>query len=131
MGSGLVTDERRDLSRGTNNVVMVTDVKKTAEKMTRIINVYDQRDVQTGERRVKKINWHRAIRQEAGTIIAGNINAHSPRRVPRCRGQRNAKFWEEIIDVYGLEIGTGDWPTYDWARSGEEGELTIDLTFAT
>jgi endonuclease/exonuclease/phosphatase (EEP) superfamily protein YafD len=111
MGSGLATDERTDLSRGANDVVMVTDVKRTGEKLTRIINVYNQRDVQTGERRARKIKWHRAIRQGGGTIIAGDINAHSPRRVPRCRGQRNAKFWEEIIDVYGLEIGNDDRPT--------------------
>ena len=44
-GSGLATDERTDLTRGVNDDVMVTDVKRSAEKMTRIINVYNQKDV--------------------------------------------------------------------------------------
>jgi len=60
-GSGLATDERTHLSRGANDDVMVTDVRRRGENMTRIINVYDQRDVQTGERRARKLNWHRAI----------------------------------------------------------------------
>jgi len=47
-GSGLATDERTDLSRGADDDVMVTDVKRRGEKIMRIINVYDQRDVQTG-----------------------------------------------------------------------------------
>jgi len=48
-GSGLATDKRPDLNRGTNDDVMVTDVKRRGENMTRIIKVFDQRDVQTGE----------------------------------------------------------------------------------
>jgi hypothetical protein len=35
-----------------------------------------------------------------------------------------------ILDEYGLEIGNDDRPTSHWARSGEEGELTIELTLA-
>jgi len=60
-GSSLATDERTDLSRGANDDVMVTDVKRRGENMTRIINVYDQRDVHTGERQVRNLNWHRGI----------------------------------------------------------------------
>jgi len=37
---------------------------------------------------------------------------------------------EEITDEYGLEIGNVDQPTHHWARNGEEGESTIDLTMA-
>jgi len=40
-GSGLATDEETDLSRGLNDDVVVTDVKRRGEKMTRIINVDD------------------------------------------------------------------------------------------
>jgi hypothetical protein len=128
----MVTDEWTDLSRGANDDVMVTDVKRRGEKMTRIINVYDQRDVQTGERRARKLNWHRAIRQRGGKIIAGDMNAHSRRWDPRCREQRDATFWEEIIDEHGLEIGNDDdRPTHHWERNGKEGESTIDLTLAT
>jgi len=131
-GSGLATDERTDLSRGANNDVMVTDVKRRAEKMTRIINLYDQRDEQSTERRARMLNWQRAIRQGGGTIIAGDMNAHSRRWNLRCRVQCIATFWEEIIDEYGIEIGNDDdLSTHHWARNGEEGESTIDLTLAT
>ena len=41
-GSGLATDKRTDLIRGANDDVMVTDVKRRGDKMTRIINDYDQ-----------------------------------------------------------------------------------------
>jgi hypothetical protein len=53
-GSGLATDAQTDLNRGANDDVTVTNVKRKGEKMARIINVYDQRDVQTGERRVRE-----------------------------------------------------------------------------
>jgi hypothetical protein len=78
-GYRLETDQRKDLNRGANDNVKVTDVQRRGEKMTRINNVYNQRDFQTGERRVRKLNWHRAIQQGGGTIIAGDINAHSLR----------------------------------------------------
>jgi len=97
-GCGLATDERGDLSMGANDNVIVTNVKRRGEKMTRIINVYDQRDVQTGERRARKLNWHRAIRQGGSTVIAGDMNANSGSWDPRCREQHDATFWEEIIN---------------------------------
>jgi hypothetical protein len=100
--------------------------------ITRTINVYDQRDLQTGERRARKLNWHRAIGQGGGTIIAGNMITHSRRWDPRCREQRDVTFWEEMIHKYGLEIGNDDdRPTNYWATNGEEGLLTTDLTLAT
>jgi len=82
MGSGLATDERTDLSRGANDNVMVTDVKTRGERMTRIINLYDQRHVQTGVRWARKLTWHRAIRQGGGTILVRDMNAHSRRWNP-------------------------------------------------
>jgi len=50
MGSGMVVDDRTDLSRGANDDVITTDVRRRGEKTTRIINVYNQKDVQSGER---------------------------------------------------------------------------------
>lgn len=50
---------------------------------------------------------------------------------PRCREQHNVRFWEEILDEYGLEIGHDDRPTNHWASNGEEGQSTIDQTLAT
>jgi hypothetical protein len=100
--------------------------------MTRIINVYDQRDVQTGERRARKLNWHTVIQQGGGTIIMADMNARSRRWDPRSREQRDATFWGDIIDEHGLEFGNDDnQPTHHWARNGEEGKSTIYLTLAT
>lgn len=47
--SGRVTDEWTDLSRGTNDDVIVTYVKRNGDNLMRFINVYNQRDTQTGE----------------------------------------------------------------------------------
>jgi hypothetical protein len=128
----LATDERTDLSRGANDDVIVTDVKRRGEKMTRVINIYDQRDVRTMERQARKINWSRIIRQRGGgTILVGKFNPHSCRWDPRCMEQQDAIFWEEIIDEHRLEIRNHDQPTHHWARNGEEGEWTIDLTLAS
>jgi hypothetical protein len=68
-GSGLVVDERTDLSRGAHDDVMVTDVRRRGEKITRIVNVYDQRDTQSGKRQAQKVNWQSVIRQ-GGTVLA-------------------------------------------------------------
>jgi len=127
----LATDERTDLCRGPNDDVMETHVNTRGEKMTRIINVDDQGDVHTGERRARKLIWHRAILKGGGTTIAGDINAHSRRWDPTCREKHDVTFWEEIRDEYGLEIRNDDWPTHHWARNGEHGEWTIELTLAT
>ena len=42
-GSSLVVDEWKDLSSGADDVVIVTDIRRRGEKITRIFNVYDQR----------------------------------------------------------------------------------------
>jgi len=48
--SGLVVDERTDLGRGANNDVIVTDVRRRGETIIKVINIYDQKDTQSGER---------------------------------------------------------------------------------
>ena len=130
-GSCLATDEWTDLSRGANDNVMGTAVKTKRDRMSRIINVYDRRDLQTGERWARKLNWHTAIRQGGGTIIAGDMTAPSRRWDTRCRQKGNATSWEEMIAEYGLEIGNDDRATQHLARNGEARESTIDLTLAT
>jgi len=47
-GSGLVVDEQTDLSRGANDDVIPTDIRRRGQKITRIVNVSDQRDGQSG-----------------------------------------------------------------------------------
>jgi hypothetical protein len=45
-GSGLVHDERTDLSRGAKDNVIATDVWRTGDQTTNILNVYDHKDTQ-------------------------------------------------------------------------------------
>jgi len=131
-GSGHATDDQTDLSRAAHDDVMVTHVKRRGEKMTRIINVYDQTDVQTAERQVSKRNWPRAIGQRGSIMIVGDMNVHSRRWDPSYREQCNGMFREEIIDGNELDIGNDDdRPTHHWARNGQEGKSTIDVTLAT
>jgi len=92
-GSGLVVNEKMDLSRGANDDVIATDARRSGEKITRIVNIYDQKDAQLGERErpVRKLNWQRVI-QQGGTVLEGDFNAHSKRWDPRCQVQRDAVF---------------------------------------
>jgi len=43
----------------------------------RIINIYDQSDMQTRARQAKKTNWYRIIRQGDSTILTIDCNEHS------------------------------------------------------
>jgi hypothetical protein len=124
-----VVDERTDLSRGANEDVIATDGRRRGERTTRIVNVYDQKNTHSGERPARKLNWQRVIRQ-GGTVLAGDFNAHSKRWDPRCQVQRDAAFWEDVIDENGLEIGNDGRPTHHWTREDQEGESVIDLTLA-
>jgi hypothetical protein len=128
-GSGLVVDEWTDLSRGANNDVILADVRRRGEKITRIVNVYDQKDTQSGERPAQKLNWQSVIRQ-GGNVLAGDFNAHRSRLDPRCSAPRDAAFWEGVIDENALEIGNAGRPTHFWTREDHEGESVIDLTLA-
>jgi hypothetical protein len=59
--SGLVVDERKDLSRGAYDNVIVTDIRRRREMITSIVNIYDQRETQSGERQPRKVNCQRVI----------------------------------------------------------------------
>jgi len=45
-----VVDERTDLSRGANDDVIATDVRRRGDKITRIFHIHDQNDTRSGER---------------------------------------------------------------------------------
>ena len=126
-----VVDERIDLSRCANDNVTVTDVRRRGETITRIVNIYDQKDTQSGERErpARKLKWQRVMRQ-GSTVLAGDFNAHSSRWDPECQVQRNAMLWKDVIDENGLEIGNDGRATHHWTRKGHEGESVIDLTLA-
>jgi len=76
-GCGLATNQQTDLSRGANDNVIVSDVRRRGEKIMRIINIYDQSDMQTRARQAKKTNWYRIIRQGDSTILTIDCNEHS------------------------------------------------------
>jgi hypothetical protein len=57
----MATDSWTDPSRGTNNDVIVTYIRRRVEKMIRVITIYDERDVRTRERQVRKTSWSRII----------------------------------------------------------------------
>jgi len=71
-----VVDERTNLSRGANEDVIATDVRRRGERITRIVNVYDQKNSHSEERPARKLNRQRVIRQ-GSTVLAGDFNAHS------------------------------------------------------
>jgi hypothetical protein len=62
-GSGFATKARTDLSKNTLGDVIVVDIKRRGEKMTRIVNIYDQKAGETGERPVRTLNWQKIIRE--------------------------------------------------------------------
>jgi len=128
-GSGLVVDERTDLNRGANDDVIATDVRRRGEKIRRIVNIYDQKDARSGETPGRKLDWQRVIRQ-GGTVLAGDFNAHSKRWEPRSHVQRDATFWDCVIDENGLEIGNDGRPTDHWTREYQEGKSVINLMLA-
>jgi len=103
--------------------------ERGGETITRIVNVYNQKDTPSRERErpARKLNCQRVIRQ-GGTVLAGDFNAHSSRWDPRCHLQRNATFWEDVIDENRLEIGYAGRATHHCTTKGHEGESVIDLT---
>jgi len=121
-----VVDKRTDLSRGGNEDVIATEVRRRGERITRIVNVYDQKNTHSGERLARKWHWQRVIWQD-GTVLAGDFNTHSKRWDPRCQVQRDAAFWEDMIEKNGLEIENKGSPTHHWTREDQEGESVIDL----
>ena len=128
-GSGFGTNERMDLSKNTLGDAIVVEIETREETMAQIVNIYDQREGETGERPARRLNWQRIIRQEGGeTVLAGDFNAHSQCWAPRCTERRDATCWEQMIDEHGLVIGNDDQPTHYWTRHDSMGKSVIDLT---
>jgi len=86
-GSGLAVDQRTDLSRGANDNVIATDIGMRGETITRIINIYHQRNTQSGERPAQHMNSQRVIRQ-GGTIVYGTLTpiAYDGTQDAKCSG---------------------------------------------
>ena len=120
-------DELTDLSGGGYDNVIDTNIRRSGEKITWIVNGYDQTTAHSAERPARKLNCHSVLRQ-GGTVLAGDINGHSIPWDPRCQVQHNAAFWEDVIDEDGLEIGNEGRSPYFWTRDGHEDESVIDLT---
>ena len=122
-----MAEERTDSSRGAIEDVIATDFIRRGETITRIVNVSHQGDTQSGQRLARQLNWQIVLLQ-GGTVLAGDLNAHSTRWDPRCQVQLIATFWEDVIDDNGLEIGNDGEATHHWTREGHEGESVINLT---
>ena len=125
----MVVDEGMDISRGANDNVIATDVRRRREMITRIVNIKDQKNTHSGEKPARRLNCQGVVRQ-GSTVLAGDFNAHSIRWDPRCQVQQNAVFWEDLIDENGLEIGNDGEATQHWTKEGHEGQSVINLTMA-
>jgi len=109
----MVVDERTDSSRVANDDVITCNVRRAGDRITRIVNVYDQRHTHLSKRPARKLTWQRVIRQ-VRTGCAGDFNTNSTRWDLRCQGQRNAAFCEDVSDENGPEIGNHGEATYYW-----------------
>jgi len=62
------------------------------------------------------------------TVFAGDLNAQSCQWDPMCHVQRNAAFWDEVIDKHGMQVLNDGQPAHYWTREHHKGESDIDLT---
>ena len=98
---------------GAHDYGIVSDVRRRGEKITRLINVYDQKGTQSGERQAQKANGQRDIRQ-GGTVLAGDSNCNSTRLDLGCQVQRTVAFWHDVSNENGLEIGNDGRARHYW-----------------
>jgi hypothetical protein len=69
-GTGLPTHERTDLSMNAGDNVIVVDIKRRGENMIWIVNIYDEKARETGERPARRLDWQKVIRQGGcGTVF--------------------------------------------------------------
>lgn len=77
-GTGLTMKERTHLIRNVDDNVIVVHIKRLGEKSIIIVNIYDQRTRQTGERPARRLRWQIVIRQEGGgMVLLGDFNPSS------------------------------------------------------
>jgi hypothetical protein len=62
-------------------------------------------------------------------VLAGDINAYSQRRSPRCTERTERAHWGVIIDEHVLPTGNDDQTTHNWTRNKSEGVSILDLIF--
>jgi len=104
----LAVDNWTDLSKDANDVVIVTDVRKRGENVTRIINVHDEHETHSRERPARKLWWQWIIGQ-GGTVLRGDFNPHRWGWDPTCIEQWDSVFWQDVTDETKPEIWSHDW----------------------
>ena len=88
-----------------NGDVQCIDVSYSNFKF-RFLNVYDQLKFGTNHRPTRDLDWSKLITEH--TILLGDFNAHSKIWNSRCQQQRNATFWEAVVEDNGLAyVGDG------------------------
>jgi len=66
-------NKRTDSSTYAGHYIIVVDITRRGEQMIRIVNIYDQRARETGERPAGRLNWQSINRQGGGgTVLAGD-----------------------------------------------------------
>jgi hypothetical protein len=124
-----VVAEWTDLSREGNEDVIATDVRRRGERITRIFNLYHQKNTHSQEGPAQKLNLRRVI-WLGGALRTWDFNVHRIRWDPRFQVQQDAVFWEDVIDQNGMDIGNDGEASHHWAREGYTGESVIQLTLA-
>lgn len=104
-------------------------------RRTRVVNAYDNRVGQGctwegnpphNQRALEDIIWDRVIRGQV--LFLGDMNAHSPIWNPHCRGRKNAKPLEDLIEKFDLLINNKSGRT---TRPASEGVSITDLALST
>jgi len=130
-GRGFPSNALTNLSKKAVGDVNVVDINTRGQKMTWIVNVYDKREGETGERSARRLNWHRILLQGGcRMVLAGDFNTHRQCCNRRCTERRAATYWELIIDEHWLDIGNNDRHAHYWTSHDSTAESVIHLTLA-
>lgn len=130
-GSSHRTNEGLDLNANAGNTVIDVEINRSSKRLIRIVNIYNQRGWETGERPAEKLYWQKMIWQEGGSMVpTAEINVRSKCWYPRCTELREVTYRDEIVDEHRLVIGNHDRSTNYWMLNGTKGESIIDLTLA-
>jgi len=130
-GSGCGINKRTELSQNARGDVIVVDIKNRGEKITRIVNIYEEREGESGERPAGRLNWQTIIRQEGGGLAPeGDFSAQSQLWDPGSTERKDATYRENTSEEHRLVTGNYDWPTNHWMRHDSMRESLIDLTLA-
>jgi hypothetical protein len=83
--SGVAINKQTHLSKNTVGDVIVVDINRWGEIMIRIVNIYYQREAETGERPARRLNWPMITRQGGGgELPSETFNGHSQLWDLRC-----------------------------------------------